>query len=85
MRFTPTPPSPDEIEVAVRPCLVWTIRDGRMIAWLLYQRVSRALEAVGCRSRTPAPDSSRVRVAFDQRQQFWLVRSHADREQRTGG
>ena len=37
----------DGIEVTVRPCAVWTVRDGRIVHGCLYQEWPEALEAVG--------------------------------------
>ena len=37
----------DGIEVKVRPSYVWTIRNGRIVHWVLYQEWQEALEAVG--------------------------------------
>ena len=47
----------DGIEVTVRPCCVWTIRDGRIVHGCFYQEWQEALEAVGLSEQDAHADS----------------------------
>jgi ketosteroid isomerase-like protein len=43
----------DGIEIKVRPSVVWTIRDGRIVHGCLYQEWQEGLEAVGLSEDRP--------------------------------
>jgi ketosteroid isomerase-like protein len=47
----------DGIELTIHPCLVWTIRNGRIVHACMYQEWQDALEAVGLSEQDAHADS----------------------------
>jgi ketosteroid isomerase-like protein len=47
----------DGIELTIRPCFVWTIRNGRIVHGCFYQEWQEALEAVGLSEQKAPADS----------------------------